>query len=155
MAIDYKRELEIAARNMILVHDPDTLIKMIVRMIVAKTRITHASFFLFNKEKQGYLPTVSKGALSKKIPLDLICIDKDDVLIRFFKEHQNSLIFGKEALLCDQARIALNSKKLNPKTAQQLAQVLYQMELLETHVCIPSYFRDQLLGVLFLGRKDN
>ena len=155
MAIDYKKELETAARNMILVHDSDTLIKMIVRMIVTKAKITHASFFLFNKEKQGYLSTVSKGSLSRKVPLDLVCIDKDDVLIRFFKEHRSSLIFGRDALLYDQAKIALRSVKLNKEAAQQLGQVLYQMELLETHVCIPSYFRDQLLGLLFLGKKDN
>ena len=29
------------------------------------------------------------------------------------------------------------------------------MELLESVVCIPSYFRDELLGVLLLGKKDN
>ena len=91
MAIDYKKELEYAARNMIFVHDPDLLIKMIVRMVVNNAHIAHASFFLHNKEKQGYLLTVSRGSLGKKVPLDLICIDKDDVLIRFFREH----IFGK------------------------------------------------------------
>ncbi|MDO8488807.1 MAG: HD-GYP domain-containing protein [Candidatus Omnitrophota bacterium] len=155
MAIDYKKELENAARNMILVHNPDSLIKMIVRMIVAKTKINHASFFLYNKEKQGYLLTVSRGSLSKKVPLDLVCIDKDDVLIRFFKEYQSSLIFGREALLYDQAGAVLKSAKLTKEVAQQLRQVLYQMELLETQVCIPSYFRDQLLGLLFLGGKSN
>ncbi len=155
MAIDYKKELENAARNMILVHDPDSLIRMIVRMIVTKAKITHASFFLYDKQKQGYLLTVSKGSLAKKVPLDLICIDKDDVLIRFFKEHQSSLIFGRAALLYAQAKTALKNAKLKKETAQHLEQVLYQMELLQTRVCIPSYFRDQLLGLLFLGRKNN
>lgn len=155
MSIDYKKELENSARNMILVHDPDSLIRMIVRMMVSKGKISHASFFLFDKQKQGYLLTVSKGSLAKKVPLDLICIDKDDVLIRFFKEHQSSLIFGREALLYEQAHQALKNIKLKSQTAQQLGQVLYQMQLLETEVCIPSYFRDQLLGLLFLGKKNN
>lgn len=155
MAIDYKKELENAARNMILVHDPDSLIKMIVRMMVNKTNIAHATFFLFDKQRQGYLLTVSRGSLAKKVPLDLVCIDKDDVLIRFFKEHQSKLIFGREALLYDQAKLALKNIKLNKETAQQMGQVLYQMELLQTHLCIPSYFRDQLLGLLFLGKKNN
>ncbi|PIQ90510.1 MAG: hypothetical protein COV71_04615 [Candidatus Omnitrophica bacterium CG11_big_fil_rev_8_21_14_0_20_41_12] len=155
MAIDYKKELENAARNMILVHNPDSLIKMIVRMMVNKTNIAHATFFLFDKQKQGYLLTVSRGSLAKKVPLDLVCIDKDDVLIRFFKEHQSKLIFGREALLYDQAKLALQNVKLKKETAQQMGQVLYQMELLQTHLCIPSYFRDQLLGLLFLGKKNN
>ncbi len=155
MAIDYKKELENAARNMIFVHDPDLLIKMIVRMMVNKAKIAHASFFLHNKEKQGYLLTVSKGSLGKKIPIDLICIDKDDVLIRFFREHRSSFLFGREALLYSEAKSALKNVKLKQEIRQQLAHVLYQMELLEAAVCIPSYFRDELLGFLLLGKKDN
>lgn len=155
MSIDYKKELEGTARNMIFVHDPDLLIKMIVRIMVDKARIAHASFFLHNKEKQGYLLTVSQGSLYKKIPLDLVCIDKDDVLIRFFREHKSSFIFGREALLLSEAKLALKGVKLKPKVKQQLAQVLYQMELLEAVVCIPSYFRDELLGILLLGKKES
>jgi len=155
MAIDYKKELESAARNMIFVHDPDLLIKMTVRMMVSKTKIVHASFFLHNKEKQGYSLTVSRGSLQSKIPLDLICIDKDDVLIRFFKEHQSSFIFGREALLLGEAKLALKNDKLKAAVKQQLAQVLYQMELLDAVVCIPSYFRDELLGLLLLGKKES
>jgi len=139
---------------MIFVHDPDLLIRMIVRMMVDKTKIAHASFFLYNKEKQGYLLTVSRGTLHKKIPLDLVCIDKDDVLIRFFRENKSGFIFGKEALLFSQAKLALKNNKLKLEAKQRLSQVLYQMELLEAVVCIPSYFRDELLGLLFLGEKS-
>ncbi len=155
MAIDYKKELEGTARNMIFVHDPDLLIKMTVQMIVNKTKIAHASFFLHNKEKQGYLLTVSRGSLHKKIPLDLVYIDKDDVLIRFFREHKSSFIFGREALLLSEAKLMLKSDKLKSEAKQQLAQVLYQMELLDAVVCIPSYFRDELLGLLLLGKKNS
>ncbi|MDP2928012.1 MAG: HD-GYP domain-containing protein [Candidatus Omnitrophota bacterium] len=155
MPIDYKKELESTARNMIFVHDPDLLIKMIVRMMVDKAKIAHASFFLHNKEKQGYLLTVSRGSLHKKIPLDLVCIDKDDVLIRFFREHKSSFIFGREALLLGEAKLALKGDKLKSEAKQQLAHVIYQMELLETVVCIPSYFRDELLGLLLLGKKES
>ncbi len=155
MAIDYKKELESIARNMIFVHDPDLLIKMTVRMMVSKAKIAHASFFLHNKEKQGYSLTVSRGSLHKKIPLDLVCIDKDDVLIRFFREHKSSFIFGREALLLSEAKLALKGNKLKSEAKQQLAQVLYQMELLDAVVCIPSYFRDELLGLLLLGKKES
>jgi HD-GYP domain-containing protein (c-di-GMP phosphodiesterase class II) len=155
MAIDYKKELENTARNMIFVHDPDLLIKTTVRMMVSKAKIAHASFFLHNKEKQGYLLTVSGGSLHKKIPLDLVCIDKDDVLIRFFREHKSNFIFKREVLLLTEAKLALKGNKLKPEVKQQLAQVLYQMELLDAVVCIPSYFRDELLGLLLLGKKES
>ncbi len=155
MPIDYKKELENTARNTIFVHDPDLLIKMIVRMVVSKARLTHASFFLFNKEKQGYQLMAAQGALLKKIPLGLVCIDKDDVLIRFFKEHKSNFIFGREALLIGEAKLALANTKLKAQARRQLAQVVYQMELLEAQVCIPSYFRDELLGLLLLGGKNS
>lgn len=155
MAIDYKKELQNAAKNMIFVHDPDLLIKMMVRMMVSKAKIAHASFFLHDKKREGYLLTVSKGSLSKKIPLDLVRIDKDDVLIRFFRTHMSRFLFGREALLHSEAKVALKSSKIKQELRQQLAHVLYQMELLESVVCIPSYFRDELLGILLLGKKDN
>ncbi|MDD5116396.1 MAG: HD domain-containing protein [Candidatus Omnitrophica bacterium] len=155
MAIDYKRELENAARNMIFVHDPDLLIRMMARMMVSKARILHASFFLQDKTKDGYALTVSKGSLSKKVPLDLIRIDKDDVLIRFFKSHMSRSLFGREALLYSEAKSALKSPRVKRETKEGLMHVLYQMELLDSVVCIPSYFRDELLGILLLGKKAN
>lgn len=153
MEIDYKKELQNAAKNMIFVHDPDLLIKMMVRMIVNKARIAHASFFLHDKRKDGYLLTVSKGSLGKKIPLDLVRIDKDDVLIRFFRSHMSRFLFGREVLLYSEAKSALKNSKIKQEVKQQLAHVLYQMELLESLVCIPSYFRDELLGILLLGKR--
>ncbi|MDD5724838.1 MAG: HD-GYP domain-containing protein [Candidatus Omnitrophica bacterium] len=155
MTIDYKKELENTARNMIFVHDPDLLIRMIARMMVEKAGISHASFFLHNRQKQGYLLKVSRGSLHKRIPLDLVCIDKDDVLIRFFRDHQSNFIFGREALLLSEAKSAVKGRRLKPAVKQRLSQVVYQMELLEVEVCVPNYFRDELLGLLFLGKKTN
>jgi HD-GYP domain-containing protein (c-di-GMP phosphodiesterase class II) len=155
MTIDYKKELENTARNMIFVHDPDLLIRMIARMMVDKAGISHASFFLHNRQKQGYLLKVSRGSLRKRIPLDLVCIDKDDVLIRFFRDHQSNFIFGREALLLSEAKSAVKGRRLKPAVKQRLSQVIYQMDLLEVEVCVPNYFRDELLGLLFLGKKTN
>ena len=85
----------------------------------------------------------------------MVCIDKDDLLIRIFREHKNSFIFGKEALLYSEVKTKLKDLKLKPQLRHQLTQVLYQMELLGSVICVPSYFRDQLLGLLLLGGKDN
>lgn len=156
MAIDYKKELENAARNMIFVHDPDSLIKVIVRMVVDKIKVSHASFFLYNKEKSAYLPTSSRGCLQKKIPLGMVSIDKDDLLIRFFRERKNSNSIDRNApVVLSQAKEALNDPRAKIELKSQLSHVLYQMELLESSVCVPSYFRDELLGILLLGSKKN
>ena len=52
MAINYKKELEDASKTMILVHDPEKLIKRIVRMIIQKVRVSHANILLRDDKKE-------------------------------------------------------------------------------------------------------
>lgn len=155
MAIDFKKELERAARNMIFVHDPDLLIKMIVRMVIDKVKVEHASILLYKPERQAYVLTVSGGSLEKKIPVGLACFDKDDSLVRFFRERNNRLLFNNDVLTLDNASAFLKSGRNNDRLNRQLSDLLYQMQMLDTVVCVPSYFRDELLGILLLGRKRN
>jgi len=155
MAIDFKKELETAARNMIFVHDPDLLIKIIVRMVVEKIKVDHASILLYKPERQAYLLTASGGSLAKKIPVGLACFDKDDSLVRFFRERNNRLLFDSDVLTIENAKKAVKSPQTKERLKCLLTDVLYQMELLETASCVPSYYRDELLGVLLLGQKKD
>ncbi|MFH0856209.1 MAG: HD domain-containing phosphohydrolase [Candidatus Omnitrophota bacterium] len=155
MAIDFKKELETAARNMIFAHDPGSLIKMIVRMVVDKVKVAHASILLFKPERQAYVLTVSGGSLAKKIPVGLACFDKDDSLIRFFRERNNRFLFNGEALTLENAQGAMKRADVKERLKLLMGDVLYQMGLLETVTCVPSYYRDELLGVLLLGRKKD
>lgn len=155
MAIDFKKELENAARNMIFVHDPDLLIKIIVRMVVDKLDVEHASILLFKPERQAYVLSVSGGSLAKKIPVGLACFDKDDSLIRFFRERDNRLLFNNDVLTLEGARGKIREKQVKERLKHLLGDVVYQMQLLETVTCVPSYFRDELLGVLLLGAKKD
>jgi len=155
MAIDFKKELETAARNMIFVHDPDLLIKIIVRMMVDKVKVEHASILLYKPDRQAYVLTVSGGSLAKKIPVGLACFDQDDSLIRFFRERDNRLLFHSDILTLDNAQAALKAAQTKERLKHLLGDVLYQMKLLETVTCVPSYYRDELLGILLLGRKKD
>lgn len=155
MAIDFKKELETAARNMIFVHDPDLLIKIIVRMVVDKVKVEHASILLYKPERQAYVLTVSGGSLAKKIPVGLACFDKDDSLIRFFRERNNRFLFASDVLTLENAQAALKGERTKERLKHLLGDVTYQMKLLETVSCVPSYYRDELLGVLLLGRKKD
>lgn len=152
MAIDYKRELENAAKSMILVHKPDTLIKMIVRMIVQKVKVAHAGILLHVKERDTYVLTVSRGPRGLKIPEGFARMDKDNPLIRFFSEYKNRRLFTSGAVVYEGAKKILK-KNLAANSKQLLRETLHQMKMFETIACIPSYFRDDLLGVLFLGAK--
>lgn len=155
MAINFKKELENAARSMILVHDPDLLIKTIVRVIVEKTGIEHASILLYKPERQAYVLSISGGSLAKKIPIGLASLDKDDSLIRFFRERDNRFLFNSDVLTLENAQGSLKDKNVKERLRHLLTDVIYQMRLLDTFACIPSYFRDELLCLLLLGTKKN
>lgn len=153
MIIDYKKELEDAAKNMILVHDPDLLIKMTVDMIVEKVRVNHASILIANKD--SYLLTVSGGSLGLKIPVGLARIDRENPLIIFFKRLNDKTLFGHRGIAYNEVKKALHSGRIKNELEPLLKHLLHQMDIFEAEVCIPSYFGGDLLGVLLFGKKNN
>jgi HD-GYP domain-containing protein (c-di-GMP phosphodiesterase class II) len=155
MVVNYKRELERAAKTMILVHEPELLIKMIIRMIVQKVRVSHASILLRNPDKNSYVLSVSRGPLGVKIPEGFTRMDNDNPLIRIFREHKNNFIFNTDYLVIEEGRKFLDTTA-DSVLKQLLSSAIYEMEILETTVCIPCYFRDDMLGILLLGdKKEN
>lgn len=156
--IDYKKELEDAARKMILVHKPKTLIQLIVRTIVQKVRVRHCGILLFSREANSYVLTVSKGKLGVKIPRGFIRIDPDNAMIRFFSNKKYQKFIDGGALVYQKIGIILRNKSLlgrHEGLKETLIALRNQMDLLESVVCIPSYFQDKLLGVLLFGKKNS
>ena len=154
MAVDYKKELESAAKGMILVHEPKLLIKMIVRMLVQKVKVGHAGILLHISDRDTYVLTVSGGKTGIKIPAGFARMDADNALIKLFRNHTDRKILDNGALVVEDAKRILR-KRLPLALKDELKEALYQMEILDSVVCIPSYFRDELLGLLLLGRKNN
>jgi putative nucleotidyltransferase with HDIG domain len=155
MAINYKKELEDAAKGMILVHEPDTLIKMIVRRIVQIVKVKHAGILLYYKDKDTYILTFSRGAPGLKIPAGFARIDADNSLIQFFKERIDKKVFKDGALVYEEAKKLLLRENISSKMKSPLKGALYQMEIFESVVCIPSYFREDLPAILLLGGKKS
>lgn len=154
MAINYKKELEDAAKSMILVHEPDVLIKMIVRMIVRRVKISHAGILLHDKQRDTFVLTVSRGVAGLKIPAGFARMDSDNPLIRFLNNHRGRAYFSNEALVFHDLKRALK-RRIALETKELLKGALYQMEIFDAAVVIPSYFREELLGVLLLGKKTD
>lgn len=154
MALDYKKELEGAAKTMILVHEADLLIKMIARTIVQKVRVSHAGILLHHKDKDTYIFTVSRGPRGVKIPEGFARMDHDNPLIRFFAERLDKKLFHDGAVSYKEAKKYL-AKNIGAKEKQLLKGTLYQLEIFDAAICVPSYFQNELLGLLLLGRKNN
>jgi HD-GYP domain-containing protein (c-di-GMP phosphodiesterase class II) len=152
MPIDYKKELELAAKSMILVHEPDTLIKMIARMMVQKVRVVHTGILLHDEQQNTYILRVSRGSVGTRVPQEFARMDYNNPLISFFRERKDKEILGNGLIVYSEAKQLLR-KRIHPQVEKTLNAVLYQMDMLGAVVCIPSYFREDLLGILFLGKK--
>ena len=155
MAIDYKKELEAAARSMILVHDPDVLIKMIVRLMIQKVKVAHAGILLRDNVKDTFILSISRGLTGTKIPEGFIRMDADNPLISFFRQRLDRELFKENIIDYRQAKRILLRNKLRTEKKEMLSHAVNQMDIIGSVVCIPSYYRDELLGVLCLGKKKN
>jgi HD-GYP domain-containing protein (c-di-GMP phosphodiesterase class II) len=83
-------------------------------------------------------------------------MDADNCLIRYFKERYDKKIFkGDGSLIYEKAKRLLRPGRLKGDVKDILKRALYQMEIFSAKVCIPSYYGDDLLGVLLLGEKKN
>jgi len=81
-------------------------------------------------------------------------MDMNNPLIRFFRERKNKLIFNNDYLIYDEGKSFVEQIG-DSDLKQLLLGALHQMEIFETTACIPSYFGDDLLGILLLGKKND
>ncbi|MDP2939989.1 MAG: HD domain-containing protein [Candidatus Omnitrophota bacterium] len=157
MSIDYKRELEQAARTMILIHNPATLIRMIVRMIVRKVKLRHAAILLFDKKRNSYVLTISRGERGLRIPAGFARVDSDSALISLFTQYAGKAeSLKKSAMVCEDIDKMLWKNTLirnEDKEQELLTKVSNEMRIFESVACIPTYFQNHLLGILLLGEK--
>ncbi len=153
---DYRKHLEQAAKQMILVRRVDTLIKLILRSIINNLKVEHAGFLLHDRKKDSYVVTVSRGKGGLKIPSGLAKISPDNSLVRYFTD-KKLRVFGEEPLLLDRIHSYLNSnqKRTSKNLRIFLRDVVFQLSLYSAKACIAGFFREELIFILFLGQKVN
>ncbi len=154
--LDYQVILESASRTMIRFKKPERLIRMIVRIIDEQVKVTHTAMLLRPKGEDHFTLIDSKGAEGVKIPVGFIRLNLENPLIRIFSERVNFKLSDTGALeykdLLD-ALVRDKDVKCNKDLADLINKTLKQMELLKANICIPIYYKKDLLGVLVLGKK--
>ncbi|MFH1202239.1 MAG: HD domain-containing phosphohydrolase [Candidatus Omnitrophota bacterium] len=151
--IDYKSELEAAAKSMILVHHPGMLIKMMVRMLVNKVRLHHAGILLYNKDRNTYILTISRGQRGLKIPAGYARVEPSAGLVRFFSSKNTH--FKDSVLTVERINAYLRKKEIsqNQSLAEILVEAKRQMSDFGAVTAIPIFFQQDLLGVMLFGKK--
>lgn len=153
---DYQEAIFNASRSMIRFKKPQHLIKMIDRMLNEKVGVAHSAVLLYDNDKHSYILVDSRGAKGKKIPVGYIRLDPKSPLISLFNERKNKFISESGAVDFKGLKWMLESGQLITKDASfhnKLRLVLKEMELLDAELCVPCFFKRELLGVLVLGKK--
>ncbi len=150
----YHAALISAAKTMVRVRKPHRLLKMITKFIAREVRLTHASILIRDLQKNRYVFVDSRG--SERIPTSLVRLDDDNALIQWFLEtrarakgKQSFLTYEDVQKMLDSTRESgefseLRQKCLNVKNA---------MGMLKAAVCVPAFYKGELLGVVILGEK--
>lgn len=154
--LDYQTFLENASRTMIRFKKPEHLIKMIVKTIDEQLKVTHTAVLLYKETKRSYILIDSKGEEGLKIPIGFIRLPADNPLICVFSEKHSYLISETGILNYGDVINGLRSRDIlekQPELYDKLLAIKKQMDLIKASLCIPCYFKRDLLGILVLGEK--
>lgn len=127
---------------------------MIVRFIVREVGLTHASILIYDQLKSRYIFVDSQG--SHRIPINLVKLDQDNPLIRWFSKKEPHWKLKKDFLALSELSSWLTDSEMLDRRAPLktlLLQLREVMETLKATVCVPGFYKEELLGVLLLGRK--
>ncbi len=141
---------------MIRVKDPVTLLKIITRFIDRQIGVTHVAVLLFDKKRNSYVLIDSKGEGGTKIPVGYVRMPADNPIMNFFTTPNNGAFARREALVYKELEHIQNFEILvNKKEGRAIRyeDIKKHMSYLRASVCVPSFYKRELIGVLVLGEK--
>jgi HD-GYP domain-containing protein (c-di-GMP phosphodiesterase class II) len=154
--IDYQQALLNASKGMIRVKDPVILLRLITRFIDRQIGATHVGVLLLEKAKDSFILIDSKGVSGKRIPIRFVRITKDNPIVLFFQQKKNGLFNRKDALVMSELEHMKNFEiyvNKREKTAVHLDDIRHHMDLFGACICIPSFYKRDLVGIMVLGEK--
>jgi HD-GYP domain-containing protein (c-di-GMP phosphodiesterase class II) len=129
---------------------------MIVKTIDEQLKVTHTAVLLYKEDKKSYILIDSKGSEGLKIPIGFIRLGVDNPLISVFSEKQSYLISETGILRYEDLIVSLRNREILEKQSDLYDRILLikrQMDLMKASICVPCYFKRDLLGILVLGEK--
>ncbi len=151
--MNYQRALRDVAKSMVRLKRPERLLKMITRFIDREFGLSHTSLIVFEEEKKCFTFVDSKG--SNRFPIRLLKFELHHPLIAWFenKTHKASEDFLYRPLV--EKWCANGYAKSHKTTLEEIQAVRKAIQDLKVELVIPGYYKNHLLGLLFLGKKMN
>ena len=144
---EYQKTLQDAAEGMSKIRDPKKLLSLILHVISAKLKLAGASVLLYDNKQGRYRMKASRGNARDKF----INLSPENPLIAWLSEKKTPLTLEEvQKWISDTSgRSAFGVLK------SDLVQIQNRMQDLNAAVCVPCFFRDELLGILVLGEKKS
>jgi HD-GYP domain-containing protein (c-di-GMP phosphodiesterase class II) len=142
---EYQQTLQDAAEGMSKIRDPKKLLSLIVHIVSAKLKLTSVSVLLYDSKQERYKMKASRGKARDKF----ISLSPENPLIAWLSEKKKPLTLEdiQKWVSSTLGRGSLGVLK------SDLLQIQDRMQDLAAAVCVPCFFREELLGVLVLGEK--
>lgn len=153
---DYQEVLRDVARSMVRLKRPDRLLKLITRFIDRQFGLTHTSLLVLDPKKNRYVFVNSKG--TKRFPAGLVKIDVGHPLIHWFSDTKKKNLLQKDFLFLSDVKkmlIRAEYRMASDSKADQMTGIQKAMRNLSAELVIPGYFKDELVGILVLGKRMN
>jgi putative nucleotidyltransferase with HDIG domain len=151
--IDFQKTLRDIATTMVRLKRPERLLKMITRFIDRQFGLGHTSLVLFDEKNNRFTFVDSKG--HRRFPLSLVRMDMDHALVQVFQRERKK--GGKHILKTDHldrsdlAKLAFRGK--DSKVGLEAETLLKAMNIFKAELIIPGYYKQNLQGLLLLGKK--
>lgn len=153
---DYQQALLTASKSMIRVKDPVMLLRLITRFVDRQIGATHVAVLLFDRSRDSYVLIDSKGESGRRIPVGFIRVPPDSPIPEFFKHKKSGSLARREALVLSELEHLQNFQihvSRKEEAAIELDEIRKQMDLLRASICIPSFYKSELIAILILGDK--
>lgn len=153
--INYQEALKLAAQLMVRVRNPHHLIKMITKFLGREMGITHASIIVLDAHNNRYVFCDSRG--EQRIPLNLIKLDFDNPIIKWFSKKSTLIQLPRDYISQYRIEAALRNPIVlsDLQLIKKIKDIQRQMNMLKAELCVPGYYKGELLGIFFIGKKQS
>jgi HD-GYP domain-containing protein (c-di-GMP phosphodiesterase class II) len=144
---EYRKILRDASAGMSTIRNPKKLLCLIVHIISMKIRLSNASILIYDEKQALYKIKASRNR--GKLEDINMALSKENPLIEWLSEKKKPLTL-EEIQRWSRDNLNYSAKSV---LASDLAQIEHRMKDLGAAICVPSFYRDELLGILVLGEK--
>ena len=146
---EYQKTLQDAATGMATVRNPKKLIELITHIISMKMKLDNVSILIYDDKLKQYRLKASRG---KNRPSHIYSsINRKDSLVEWLTEK-------KEPIALDELQRWIKEEESATRSSILTSELIHMEEKIKNlkgSLCVPSFYRDELLGILVLGDKKS